>query len=382
MEKLVEIRSAHLVRVRGELAAAENLAGRKASVGEAQDQLNLLRELAGNFRRTQTAIEGEEEASAEMHDYREEFNQSYYSAMDILDKHIAANKPAKPGFQSGGNKHIDNEDGIREAMRMFIEMQRATMKDKPWSDLEGMLEQAERLLFTRYDKEEVSKEPVYNNNKSEAQPGNGNRSEVSAETLRGIDINLPQARSHDDLDFEASLLTFGDQKEVPKPQQLTPSGQTATVLTRNKDERFIVRLPVDDSKSRTKVTNNTDYQESANTNGVTTCEEETFAAGKLLRRHRSVDAMDRNRVPAGIREAQLQATCLSLSKRITSIGELGAFNIPLRRQNKWQLMHSPTSEIWSRWQFLHVSLKEDQVVGSRSKISYGGGLGKSRSSGE
>ncbi|EDS26929.1 conserved hypothetical protein [Culex quinquefasciatus] len=380
MEKLVQIRNAHLVRVRGELAAAENLAGRKATVGEAQDRLNLLRELAGDFRRTQTAIEEEEEnseASAAMHDYREEFNESYYSAMNILEKHVTANKPAKSGFRTDGNKPIDNERDIRDAMRLFLETQRATMKDLLGPDLEEMLDQADRLLSSGDAKKDVSKKLAYNNNKPEAQPGNGNGADVPAETLRGIDGHLPQARIPDDLDFEASLLTFEDQEEVPKPQQLTPSGQTATVLTQDKDGRFIVRLPVDDSKSTTKVTNNTDSQEPTNTNGIATDVEVTFAAGKLLRRHRSVDAMDRNRVPAGIRKAELQAkkakwqvgvnpthTCLSLSKRITFIREPAAIHIPLRLQNKWQLMHSPTSEIWSR------SVKEVQVGEPWSQISY------------
>ena len=58
----------------------------------------------------------------------------------------------------------------------------------------------------------------------------------------------------DDLDFEASLLTFGGQEEVPKLQQLTPSGQIASALTQNTNASFIVRLPVDDPKSMQRTT--------------------------------------------------------------------------------------------------------------------------------
>lgn len=95
MEELSTVRNAQLVRVRGELAAAKNLAGRQVSAGEAQDRLNLLLELAGEFRQTQTAIEEEEEdpeANAAIHDYREEFNVIYYRARDILESYVAANK--------------------------------------------------------------------------------------------------------------------------------------------------------------------------------------------------------------------------------------------------------------------------------------------------
>ncbi|XP_062715075.1 uncharacterized protein LOC134291391 [Aedes albopictus] len=69
----------------------------------------------------------------------------------------------------------------------------------------------------------------------------------------GIQGNFSIVNLHTELDINQSLRQFWEQEEVPKPQQLTPSEQTAVAYFRStvsRDEmgRFIVRLPFDDSK--------------------------------------------------------------------------------------------------------------------------------------
>ncbi|XP_062714016.1 uncharacterized protein LOC134290827 [Aedes albopictus] len=68
-----------------------------------------------------------------------------------------------------------------------------------------------------------------------------------------IQANASIVNLHTELDVNRTLRMFWEQEEVPKPQQLTPSEQTAaelfrSTLTRDGNGRFIVRLPFDDSK--------------------------------------------------------------------------------------------------------------------------------------
>nr|XP_029710301.1 uncharacterized protein LOC109422104 [Aedes albopictus] len=139
MEKLVKIRNAHMVQVVGELAAAGKLAERKASCSEATERLDQLRELAGNFRRTQSSIEeslDDPEAVASVHNFREEFNGAYFRAKDILEKYIADNNPdevASTSSFTSGRTVMDND--LREAMKMLLNAQRTLLEGQQTANI-------------------------------------------------------------------------------------------------------------------------------------------------------------------------------------------------------------------------------------------------------
>ncbi|XP_038117303.1 uncharacterized protein LOC119769345 [Culex quinquefasciatus] len=131
MDKLERVRNAQLAQVKRELAAAEKLGERKASIGEATDRLELLKELAGKFRQTQESIEQEQEnpeVIASVHDYREEFNESYYAARNLLEKYIVDNNPDETGSTDSGHTVIDGNGELREAMRLLLNTQRTMME--------------------------------------------------------------------------------------------------------------------------------------------------------------------------------------------------------------------------------------------------------------
>lgn len=80
MAKLIGHRNALLMQVKWELAAAEKLHERKASLGEATDRLQQLAELAKNFRQTQSQVEEDQtdpEAIASVYNFRDEFFTNY-----------------------------------------------------------------------------------------------------------------------------------------------------------------------------------------------------------------------------------------------------------------------------------------------------------------
>ncbi|XP_038106574.1 uncharacterized protein LOC119766211 [Culex quinquefasciatus] len=131
MDKLERVRNAQLAQVKRELAAAEKLGERKASIGEATDRLELLKELAGKFRLTQESIEQEQEnpeVIASVHDYREEFNESYYAARNLWEKYIVDNNPDETGSTDSGHTVIDGNGELREAMRLLLNTQRTMME--------------------------------------------------------------------------------------------------------------------------------------------------------------------------------------------------------------------------------------------------------------
>lgn len=125
----MRIRNAQMVQVVGELAAAGKLAERKASFSEATERLEQLKELAGNFRKTQSAIEENQddpEAVASVHNFREEFNGAYFQAKNILERYIADNNPDEIDSTSSSQTIIDTD--LREAMKMLLITQRSLLE--------------------------------------------------------------------------------------------------------------------------------------------------------------------------------------------------------------------------------------------------------------
>lgn len=141
MDKLERVRNAQLALVKRELLAAEVLGERKASFVEATDRLEQLKALAGKFRQTQDNIEQEQEnpeSIASVHDHREEFNQAYYPARNLLEKYIADNNPEETGSSACGRTVVDgNYSELREAMRLLMITQRAMMENQRLAHVAG-----------------------------------------------------------------------------------------------------------------------------------------------------------------------------------------------------------------------------------------------------
>ncbi|XP_062537728.1 uncharacterized protein LOC134206064 [Armigeres subalbatus] len=138
METLVKIRNAQMVQLNGELAAARKLIERRASYSEAMERLEQLKELAGNFRRTQTRIEESQddpEAVASVHNIREEFNTAYFEAKDILERYIADTNPDETGSSSSGRTIVDSD--IREAIKMLLNTQRSLLEGQQAAAVES-----------------------------------------------------------------------------------------------------------------------------------------------------------------------------------------------------------------------------------------------------
>ena len=98
MDKLEHLRKVCLVRVSGELVAAEKLAEQKASFSEATERLERLQELAGKFRRTQQSIEEkleDPEAVATVQCKSVEFFTAYHAAKELLENHITNTTPVR-----------------------------------------------------------------------------------------------------------------------------------------------------------------------------------------------------------------------------------------------------------------------------------------------
>lgn len=130
MEKLVTRRNALLAQLKGELAAAEKLSERRASVSQATDRLEQLKELAGNFRQTQSKIEenmADPEAVQSVFNYREDFNESYYRAKDLLEQYIADLSPDDVQSVNSEGTVVDTCSDLKEAMKLLLETQRAML---------------------------------------------------------------------------------------------------------------------------------------------------------------------------------------------------------------------------------------------------------------
>lgn len=347
MQKLVEIREAHFVQVKGELAAAEDLAGRQASAGEAQDRLNLLRELAGSFRRTQTEIEEEQENLDDIeseYKYREEFNFFYYNAMGILEKLIVANNQAKPSFPARGTKRDGNGRELREAMCQLLNMQRAWMEQlvansgATFSSPEGELSSKGNTEVT---------EELINNNKPDLETeGDGAAGELLARSTQKIDVNLLQQQILNDSGDEVSKQEGRDQEEVPKLHLLTPSDQIAAELSRNRNECFIVQQRDNGSKQ---------VLERCGAEVVHMNEESKAETGNLLQSDSLGTSDCRIFLNGMLKVQQARKTSQPEDNSPNTTGfYLPEWTSPDRivfhiRLNKWHLMHDPTSEFRIRW---------------------------------
>ncbi|XP_058457001.1 uncharacterized protein LOC131434350 [Malaya genurostris] len=132
MDKLVSRRNALLMQLKWERSEADKIHDRNASIGEAVDRLDQLKEIADNFRKTQREIEENQpdaEAIASVHNYREEFTANYYRAKDCLEHYLTQLKEDSIDTASitSENTVVNTCQDLKEAMKMLLESQRTMM---------------------------------------------------------------------------------------------------------------------------------------------------------------------------------------------------------------------------------------------------------------